>query len=193
MSNHESVSRFIKLCKAQIKAKKNYEKTNKKCFLDLFNKIDKKLRKVNIELISELNSYRPVTSEKYDFLRELNEKLCCCKTKEFYLNLKGDSFFFNEIYYKDFKISKCDLIKLEKIFQATCMIFYPVKTNEFLTIGYELYDYKNKKVVLNFTNKQLPENVSFQYLSRFFNSKMNLKKMQKINVDCGGDVVEYLM
>lgn len=192
MSETESVKRYIKLCKGQIKAKKNYEKTGKKQFLDLFDRIDKKLKKINLELVTELNCYRHVSKEEYNFLNEINKKLCYYKTKEIYLNLRGNSFSFSEPFYTNYKISKCDLIKLEKIFQSTCMIFYPVKTNEFLTVGYELYDYKNKKVVLNFTEKQLPENVDFKVLSRFFNSKTNLKKVKRINVeiDCK---VEYLI
>jgi hypothetical protein len=180
MSETESVKRYIKLCRAQIKAKKLYEKTGKKQFLDLFDKIEDKLRKVNIELITELNSYKHVSKEDYDFLNEINKKLCSYKIKEIYLNLRGDSLLLSETLYTNYKISKKDLIKLEKIFQSTCMVFYPVKTNEFLTIGYELYDYKKKKVVLNFTEKQLPENIEFRFLSKFFNSKTNLKKVKKL-------------
>jgi hypothetical protein len=193
MSNNNSINRFIQLSKAQIKLKKKYDKTNKKEFLDLFNKIDEKLKKINIELITELNCYRHVSKKEYDFLNEINKKLCSYKTKEIYLNLRGDSFFISKTFHTNYKISRHDLIKLEKIFQSTCMIFYPVKTNEFLNIGYELYDYKNKKVVLNFTEKQLPEKVDFKVLSRFFNSKTNLKKAKKVGVDISEEKVGYLI
>ncbi len=165
----DDVKRISMLNNGLNKAKILHKKTNNSEYLKLIKRMEDKILGLDKQLIVKINCSRCVYKKDYDFLNEINTKICS------YNEINFTRKKFVHIIYNDYKITNEEFVKIEKLLSTGNFILYPIITNFNFTMGYCLYDIEKKKVVLNFLDKHLPPEINFEKISEYIFSEKNLQ------------------
>ena len=144
----DDVKRISLLNKGLNRAKKLHSKTNNFKHLDLIRNIENKLFALDKLLIQKINCKKYLYKRDYEFLDELNTKICSIENTIFQFKK------LNCVTYKDYVITSLEFSNIERLLLTDNFILCPLVSND-LILGYSLFDIEKKKIVLTFSRKNL--------------------------------------
>jgi hypothetical protein len=126
-----------------------------------------------------------------EFLTSLDKKLRHVHKVSYTFNISGGGGKDRVSSYTDKKMAIEEVEKVLRISQNKKLVIFPLKTN--YSFGYEVAQIKKKqgKTLIKFDKNQLPEEYTFDKMSKTFMKRRNLKKAKLIAKQIINDESHY--